>query len=167
MVGIPRHAEETHDVSLQKLQTFMDECTALVELHEQVSSSAAKGRMMMRTMDGNIEAEKLEELQQAVAGMEQREELVLRLLQDRLGGASFEETADRMHLQTARMNKARELRTELATLRVALELEIVAGQLPPEQRREVEAALQTMRQRYEATIQQALLAIPGPKLVQV
>lgn len=154
-------------MSLEKLKAKMDECAALLEMHEQTASALSKGQVTLELLVAEGLEETRGEMETAMQQLTERSQVVEQMLRARVGGDSFEESMERLLLQAARIDKIRAMRDDYAKLKVALELELAMGGLPSEQRREAEETLRAMQRKLDLLIEQGTRALSGPRLVTV
>lgn len=156
-------------MNLQKYLFRVEEAKALYDLYEQTESGRAKGSAMALAYKDqpDAEPEQLTQMDDAMQQLNQRVEMLEKLLYERVGAKSIEDVIDQLNVHMARVEQFRKLRQEQAALKVALELEVAMGGVTNEQRREAEAALANMQQRLELLTHQGTQAFPGPRLITV
>lgn len=156
-------------MNIQKLLFKVEELKALAELYEQTATARAKGTAMVEAFKATPEhaPEELTMMEEQLGHLGQRVETLEKLLCTAIGAADVEEAAEKLHQHIARVDQFHRLRSELANLKVSLELEIALGTISTEQRREAEAAAGMIQQRLEVLTLQGNQAFPGPKLITV
>lgn len=156
-------------MNVQKLLFKVEEMKALAELYEQTASARAKGSAMVQAFRSDPEhaPEDLAQMEESMALLGQRVEILEQLLCAAVGAEDVDAAAEKLHQHTARVEQFHRLRSEQANLKVALELEIAMGTISAEQRREAEHAVGSIQQRLEVLTMQGTQSFPGPKLITV
>lgn len=155
-------------MKLQQFISKVEEIRAVFGLYEDLRNRVAQVTAFeeVSTLE-EMTDEQRAQVTSTAAELRARLDAVRTLLSNKTGTPDVDQAAERIEELSARVEQIQQLRRDYVLLRASLDLEMVMGQLPAEQRQKAEHSLGTMTARMEKSLELAQSLLPSSRLIQV